>query len=218
MLSWCGLWISKRRGGGRLSLAVPPPTSRVSSTERPASRWRALARVAGTCALTLTIASAALAGCASTSFDGSVFRTKQTTFRVGPRPASWKRLETAGDKGLLSFRDDARHATIVLNGRCDEPSDDAPLPSLTQHLFLLFTERTIEEEATIPFDGREARRTVLSAKLDGVPKHFVVLVAKKDNCVYDFILIVDENADADSRAASRADFDRFVGGFHAEPR
>jgi hypothetical protein len=167
------------------------------------------------CALVLT---ATLAACATTSFDGTVFRTKQTTFRVGPRPSSWKRLDTQGDKSLLSYRDDAHHATIVLNGRCDEPSDDAPLPSLTQHLFLLFTERTIEEETTIPFDGREARRTVLSAKLDGVPKHFVVLVAKKDNCVYDFVLIVDENASAASQATANADFQRFVGGFHAEPR
>jgi hypothetical protein len=135
-----------------------------------------------------------------------------------PASSSWKRLDTQGDKSLLSYRDDAHHATIVLNGRCDEPSDDAPLPSLTQHLFLLFTERTIEEETTIPFDGREARRTVLSAKLDGVPKHFVVLVAKKDNCVYDFVLIVDENASAASQATANADFQRFVGGFHAEPR
>jgi hypothetical protein len=196
-------------------------TKTVSPARLPETAPRSICRKLGLASLTTAILltiGLGPAGCATTSFDGTVFRTKQTTFRVGPRPASWKRLETQGDRGLLSYRDDAHHATIVLNGRCDEPSDDAPLPSLTQHLFLLFTERTIEEEATIPFDGREARRTVLSAKLDGVPKHFVVLVAKKDNCVYDFVLIVDENADAVSQKTVESDFQSFVAGFHAEPR
>lgn len=153
-----------------------------------------------------------LAACATTSFDGTTYRTKQTTFRVGPRPSTWQRVETS--HGLLAFRDEARSATVVLNGRCDEPSDDAPLASLTQHLFLMFTERVIEGEETLPFDGREARRTTLSAKLDGVPKRFVAVVAKKDNCVYDFVLIADPAQFEEARVA----FDAFVSGFHAEPR
>lgn len=157
---------------------------------------------------------ASLQACATTSFDGSTYRTKQTTFRVGKRPASWVRIETS--HGLLAFRDEGNGATIVLNGRCDEPSDDAPLASLTQHLFLLFTDRRIDAEETIPFDGREARRTTLTAKLDGVPKRFVALVTKKDNCVYDFVLIADGDEARFTRA--RGDFDAFVAGFHAEPR
>lgn len=155
---------------------------------------------------------ALLAACATSSFDGTTYRTKQTTFRVGPRPSTWQRIQTS--HGLLAFRDEARSATVVLNGRCDEPSDDAPLASLTQHLFLLFTERVIEAEETLPFDGREARRTTLSAKLDGVPKRFAAVVAKKDNCVYDFVLIADPAHFAEARVA----FDAFVSGFHAEPR
>lgn len=165
-------------------------------------------------AITTAALALAIAGCATASFDGTTYRTKQTTLKIGPRPASWQRIETS--HGLLAYRDEAYGATIVLNGRCDEPSDDAPLASLTQHLFLLFTERQIDAEETIPFDGREARRTTLTAKLDGVPKRFVALVTKKDNCVYDFVLIGD--GEAARYAAARRDFDAFVGGFHAEPR
>jgi len=176
---------------------------------------RAKPRLALSSALGLALSFGSLVGgCATTSFDGNTFRTKQTTFRVGPRATTWQRLET--NHGLLAFRDEARGATVVLNGRCDEPSDEAPLASLTQHLFLLFTERQIELEETIPFDGREARRTTLTAKLDGVPKRFVALVTKKDNCVYDFVLICD--GEPTRCAAARRDFDAFVSGFHAEPR
>lgn len=190
-----------------------PPCPRPRSSAPPSLGVRARRRVWPLLVTTVALASTGL-GCATTSFDGTTYRTKQTTFKVGPRPATWQRVETS--HGLLAFRDETRGATIVLNGRCDEPSDDAPLASLTQHLFLLFTERQIDLEETIPFDGREARRTTLTAKLDGVPKRFVALVTKKDNCVYDFVLIGD--GEAARYAAARRDFDAFVGGFHAEPR
>ena len=39
-------------------------------------------------------------------------------------------------------------------------------------------------------DGREAMHTVMSAKLDGVPKMFDAYVLKKDGCVYDFVDIL----------------------------
>jgi hypothetical protein len=56
-------------------------------------------------------------------------------------------------------------------------------------------------------DQREALRTEISAKLDGVQRHFLAYVLKKDGCVYDFVRISDKpDTDAD-------DFERFVSGF-----
>ena len=52
--------------------------------------------------------------------------------------------------------------------------------------------------------------TVMSAKLDGVPKSFDAFVLKKNGCVYDF---VDISAPA-TFSANRAVFETFVGGFH----
>ena len=72
-----------------------------------------------------------------------------------------------------------------MNGRCGVDGEDVPLAALTQHLFLRFTEREIVEQAVVPFDRREAMRTVVIAKLDGVPMKFDVWVLKKDGCVYD---------------------------------
>ena len=58
----------------------------------------------------------------------------------------------------------------------------------------------------MPLDGREALETQMVAKLDGVEKHFHVVVLKKDGCVYDFLQIAGERQDPDA-------FRHFVSGF-----
>jgi hypothetical protein len=164
------------------------------------------------CAL-IALALAALGGCTAAPRDeGQVYTGGGLQFRVGPEPAGWARVQT--NHGLLAFRSEEERSTVLVNGRCGQDGDDVPLAALTAHLFLQFTERNVEEEETLPFDGREARRTVLQAKLDGVPRRLEVVVTKKDGCVYDFVLITAP----ESFAAARPGFDRFVAGFHVEPR
>ena len=130
-------------------------------------------------------------------------------FRVGPVPEDWRPIEV--EPSLLAFRDDSAGATIAVNGRCGEDGDDVPLRSLTQHLFLHFTERHVVSQRVVPMDDREALRTELVAKLDGVPMHFTVYVLKKDGCVYDLLHIADQSA-----AAEPVRFDRFVQEFATE--
>lgn len=148
-------------------------------------------------------------GCgASMSFDGGVYRSGKLAFRVGPIPGSWRRLDV--NDAAVAFRDDAAQATVLVNGRCDVVGDDAPLAALTAHLLIGTTDRAIRSEDTVPFDGREARHTILTAKLDGVAKTFDLFVLKKDGCVYDFAYITPpEGYDATAPA-----FQSFVSGFH----
>lgn len=153
-----------------------------------------------------------LAGCGGSHYDGTWFRDKEVSFRVGPPPSHWKALKS--DEALIAFRDDARKATIAVNGRCHRDGDDVPLEALTQHLFLQFTEREPIEQRELELDGRAALRTELVARLDGVPKHFVVVVLKKDGCVYDFMRI----ADLEGESSGRDEFLAFVGSFHAGGR
>jgi len=149
-------------------------------------------------------------GCgASMSFDGGVYRNGKLAFRVGPIPSSWRRLEGLGDAGM-AFRDDAAQATVLVNGRCDVVGDDAPLAALTAHLLIGTTGRVVRSEDTVPFDGREALHTVLTAKLDGVAKTFDLFVLKKDGCVYDFAYITAPEGYESSAPA----FQTFVSGFH----
>lgn len=146
-------------------------------------------------------------GCGSAGFDGQVYRGDQVEFRVGKVPEAWHRIDAPG--GVLAFRDEVTPASIAVSGRCGKDGDDVPLEALTAHLFLEFTDRRVEKQERIPFDGREALRTDLLAKLDGVEKRFTVFVLKKNGCVYDFMHIAPPNAPE----SGREHFVTFVEGF-----
>jgi hypothetical protein len=157
-------------------------------------------------ALGAFVTSVPVTGCASAAFDGRVYHDDSMRFRVGPMPSTWRSITV--EDALLAFRDDSANATIALNGRCGVDGDDVPLASLTQHLFLQFTGREPIAQQTLTLDGREALRTEITASLDGVKKHYLVFVMKKDGCVYDFMYIA-----AAGSLSSSADFERFVQGF-----
>jgi hypothetical protein len=150
-----------------------------------------------------------LSGCGS-AFEGGVYRGDGFAFRVPPPPEGWQRIQVS--HAALAFRD-ADGGTIAVDTRCREDGGDVPLASLTQHLFLGFTDREILEQTVVPFDGREAMHTLLSAKLDGVPKKFDVWVMKKDDCVHDLYYIA---APAHFERGAAA-FERFVQGFATVP-
>ncbi|MEO8901422.1 MAG: hypothetical protein ABI488_06870 [Polyangiaceae bacterium] len=154
--------------------------------------------------------SLSLWGCASSGFDGRVYHDASMRFRVGPIPSTWRGITV--DDTLLAFRDDSQNATVALNGRCGLDGDDVPLASLTQHLFLQFTDREPLARQTLTLDGREALRTEINASLDGVKERYLVYVLKKDGCVYDFMYITAPS-DSAAAAGSSAEFERFVQGF-----
>jgi hypothetical protein len=147
---------------------------------------------------------ALLSACSKNGFDGRVYTSDDVSFRVGPVPASWHRVEVQGAR--LAFRDDEASATIEVGGRCGLDGDDVPLEALTRHLFLHFTARNVTSQEPVELDGRAALRTELSASLDGVPLRYLVFVLKKDGCVYDFVHV-------SPGARGRAEFERFVRGF-----
>lgn len=145
--------------------------------------------------------------CGGATFNGHLFRGRGMAFRVGPVPAHWRRIHVS--QALLAYRDDPDRTTIAVNGRCHKDGDDVPLAALTHHLFLLFTDRQVLSQRVLPMDGRDAMRTEIIAKLDGVPKHFVVYVLKKDGCVYDFLSISEMHAPGRAQDG----FEAFVRGF-----
>jgi hypothetical protein len=141
------------------------------------------------------LASAAMAGlaCSTTHFDGRVFRKGDVAFRLEHLPPRWRPIEI--NDTALAFRDDDNAATVAINGRCGKDAEDVPLKSLTLHLFLQFTDRQLDDQELLSLDGREALRTEMTAKLDGVQKYFHVVVLKKDGCVYDFLQIANQHLD-----------------------
>jgi hypothetical protein len=143
------------------------------------------------------------------SFNGRIFDGKGVRFVAGEQPPAWRGIEADGT--LLTFRDDEHDATIGVNGRCGKDAEDVPLVALTQHLFLQFTERKVTDQQVVAMDGREAMRTTLTAKLDGVERAFAIYVLKKDGCVWDFLYV----SRPQSFSSEVRKFDQFVAGFHA---
>lgn len=134
-------------------------------------------------ALALVMASA----CAhrGTLKDG-VFSKQATQYRVVTLPADWRRVEVEGNDLAWTHRHD--HAALQMNARCGSEYD-VPLLALSHHLIIGFTEVQEIERRLLPMDGREALRSHLRAKLDGVPRELALVVLKKDGCVYDFALV-----------------------------
>lgn len=151
--------------------------------------------------------------CGGSAYEGSVYRDPEAAFEVPPPPQGWSAIDVEGSNDL-AWASDQLAAVIQVNASCD-PSLDIPLRSLTQQLLIGFTEREVIAEETIPMDSREALRTHLYAKLDGVRRELLLYVLKKDGCVYDFSLVAPPGS---SFTSARQTYEELVGGFRARPR
>lgn len=142
------------------------------------------------------------AGCGGGArYVGGEFRDGDVRFTVQP-PSGWRAISVASDNDLAWSQDDAG-AVLQINGDCD-PSLDIPLVALTNHLLVGFTEREIVEQTLVEIDGREALRTHVVAKLDGVPRELLLHVMKKNGCTYDFALVAPPG---ERFAQARASYD-----------
>jgi hypothetical protein len=149
-----------------------------------------------------------LGGCAhGEGLEGNVLHKGDLTLQLGPIPAGWSRVFVDG--GDLAYRDEVHEASALLDVRCRR-EDDAPLEALTAHLIMGTTDRTIDKQEVVAFDGREALHTVLEAKLDGVAMRYDIYVLKKDGCVDDLVYV----APPDRFADGAAEFERFAEGLH----
>lgn len=148
-------------------------------------------------------------GCRRVSFEDSVFSKREVDYRVGELPEHWRRVYLEDTD--LAFSEEGTGRALSINSTC-EGHDDPPLPVLTRHLLMGFTEREEHAQHTLVLDGREALRSRYTARLDGVPVELELVVLKKDGCVFDFTYV----APPGEAEARRADFDALLAGFHAE--
>ena len=148
-------------------------------------------------------------GCATTgTLQNGVYRGEQTTYRIGPLSSDWTPV-TVNHQNDLAWHDHVKGAVMHVDSDCD-PAQDIPLTALRSHLLIGFTEREIVEEEVVPMDGREALRTYLRAKLDGVEREILLQILKKNDCVYDFGLITPPDGALES---ALGDFDQLLAGF-----
>lgn len=148
--------------------------------------------------------------CGGPQFTGRVYRDEEVAFRLGPIPPGLVQLKT-GD-ARLAFRNDEAGTTWAIKARCGLDGDDVPLDALVKHLFLHFTDRKELQKKHFTLDGRAALLVEMEASLDGVMQRFIVVVTKKDSCVYDFVH-VDSGGSRLAVVRSRENFLAMVQGF-----
>ncbi len=160
-------------------------------------------------ALALSLALLALVpACAGHLTDG-VFTRGDVRYRIGAIPSTWQTLNLR-ENDVAFISKDSPH-TLAINATCED-HDDPPLDVLTRHLLMGFTARETISQTRESLDGREALRTHVTAKLDGVPVELILVVMKKDRCVYDFTYLSPVGR-LDERAAT---FEQVLAHFRTE--
>jgi len=148
-----------------------------------------------------------LAGCTPPRYDPltGVVKKEGVSYRAAAPGPGWRLVQATGDS---AFFNDATLAAIAANASCTEKGDP-PLRVLLNHLLFGFTDKKIVAEETVTLDGREALKASFAARLDGVPRRFLVYVLKKDGCVFDLQYHAPEAA----YESGIPTFETFVKGF-----
>jgi len=147
--------------------------------------------------------------CSGHHYRDGVVKKGDLEYRIAPLGPGWKFVSLSENDA--AFYSPATGHSIAVNSTC-HGHQDAPLEVLTQHLLMGFTERVKVEQVKEPMAQREALRSHYTAKLDGVPVELLLVVLKKDNCVYDFTYV----SPLGGLAEKGPDFDRVVQSFREE--
>jgi hypothetical protein len=167
--------------------------------------------VLATVAAVAAVASA-VAGCAHAPkgrFDPAASKVcaGDVCYKTGALPSGWRLVHQQG--ASVGFYSDAVGGVIEANATCRDDAEAAPLTTLTRQLLIGYTERKIDKQETVPLAEREALRTRVDAKLDGVPMALDLYVLKRNGCIFD----LSYAAPPASFERGTADFATFVGGF-----
>src|SRR5581483_12506640 len=135
---------------------------------------------------------------------------KGNCYRVGELGAGWQEVHKEG--AAVGFFNEKLGAVVQANATCRDDAEAAPLAALTRQLLIGYTEREQKDQQTIPLAGREALRTRVDAKLDGVPVALDLIVLRRNGCIYDLTYV----APPDRFEEGRPEFQRFVAGFADE--
>ncbi len=151
---------------------------------------------------------ASLTSCVSVSLSppdeakrasGVVFKNPHSRFSKESRQdvdAAWK---NNANGNVISYLSD-----------CKDPSDPS-LDSILQGVLSGVSELQPVSRQTITHQAREARRVVVSGKVDGVPTMMDLMVFKRNQCIY----ILSYLGVQSSFAADQSQFNTFIEGFRA---
>lgn len=151
-----------------------------------------------------------LVGCRGGLSGGMYQRDDGVKYRVvEPLGSEWRRVSFE-DNDLAWVSGKSGHL-ISINATCTG-HEDPPLDVLTNHLVIGFTNREWVSKTPFKLDDRDALRSKVLAKLDGVPVSLDLVVLKKNGCVHDFTYV----SPVGSEGAYAKEFEALVSGFRQE--
>ena len=148
-------------------------------------------------------------GCRHAELRDGVFTKPKVRYQIGELSPPWLGVSLRDNDLAWNHKRDGH--TIAVNSTC-QGYEDVPLPILTRHLLVGFTNRELLGEQLTTLDGREALRSHYAAELDGVPIELLVVVMKKNGCIYDFTYVSPRHRFEEHLA----DFERLVEQFRSE--
>lgn len=134
------------------------------------------------------------------------YSSKDLEYRVGDLPDGWRLGSRKPADVAFYLR--KQGATIYIDNSCRRYTD-ASLDMLVNHLFYGFDDLEVLEQETYVLDDREALHRIVRARLDGVLVQLGVTVIKKNNCIFDLVLLAPREHFDDVYPA----YEDFVDGF-----
>lgn len=132
---------------------------------------------------------------------------KEATYAFVPPGDRWRPVRKVEDV-QVAWIDTGRASIIEIHAQCDDQGDSS-LAQYTDHLRMDMTDWNVVEQREEQLLGRAAMRTVVDARLDGVPMRHEFVVLKKNGCLFD----LSYSAAPRNFAAGQPDFHRVVDGF-----
>lgn len=136
---------------------------------------------------------------------------EETTYRFGAPGSTWRPLRDVPEV-QVAWVEPELAAFIELHVQCDEQGDST-LEQYTDHLRIDWTDWQVLEQARERIEERDALRTVVDGKLDGVPRRSEFVVLKKNGCLFD----LRYSAKPSTFERGRADFRAVVSAFRYPP-
>jgi|GEM_PF-832296 len=120
--------------------------------------------------------------CSSGTYKNNVYEDKHNVYQVMSPGKGWKRIATKDAD--LAFWNSKIAAFIMVNSTCDGYKD-APLESLSNHLFFGIEKKEFIQQKRVMLDGRQAVYSEVTGLLDGARVRVSAYTMVKNYCTYD---------------------------------
>jgi len=119
---------------------------------------------------------------------------------------NWIRVNSHQSDADFAFQNKNTKSYIYVESLCHK-YQDVPLNKLSAKLLNHFNNPEIQNQETFNYQKREALKTFARGKIDGVTVDLTVVNLKKNDCLYDLVMITPDNK---TLTESRAQFEIFL--------